>query len=347
MKIQQIEFGKTADQQVVSKYVLTNSHGNEVGLMDWGASLLQVVVPDRSGESVNVNCAFDSLSPYLGRHPYFGSTIGRFCNRIEHAKFTIDDVEYPLDKNHGDHQLHGGADNFSHRLWRSESFQEGDEIGVRFRLTSPDGDQGFPGTLTVVCEYRWNDRNELSFHYEAQTDKPTHVNLTNHSYWNLSGMHAGKATDHIVQIEADQWLDVDADLIPTGKLNDVSGTPLDFRQPTAIGKRLAQLPDTNGYDHCYVVRGKAGTLRPAGRVIDPASGRTMDVETTQVGMQLYSANHLPGDDSSAKVGGHEAFCMETQHYPNAPNRPMFPTTLLVPGSTLRETTLHRFGVLSD
>ncbi|MEO1526454.1 MAG: aldose epimerase family protein, partial [Planctomycetota bacterium] len=187
----------------------------------------------------------------------------------------------------------------------------------------------------------WNEKNELTITYGATTDKPTHVNLTNHSYWNLGGAGSGTAKDHLATIEADQFLDVDEDLIPTGKLNDVAGTPLDFRNATALGDRLQELPATKGYDHCYVVRGEAGTLRKAAMVVDPDSGRTLEIETTQPGMQLYTANHLGGENG---YGGHNAFCLETQHYPDAPNQPSFPATLLKPGDELKQVTIHRFGV---
>ncbi len=344
MKIETSPFGTTADGRDVTKFTMVNSHGNTVSVMNWGASLLEVNVPDRDGERANVNLTFDSLDGYLRRHPYFGSTVGRFCNRIEEGKFTIDGTEHQVTLNHGKHHLHGGEINFSRQWWSAESYQAEDAVGVRVSLTSPDGEEGFPGTVEVTVDYRWNNANELTIDFKATTDAPTHVNLTNHSYWNLGGAGSGTALDHVMKIEADEFLDVDPDLIPTGKLNTVQSTPLDFRTPTALGDRIDQLPATKGYDHCYVVRGEAGKLRPAATVVDPESGRVMEVETTQPGMQLYTANHLPGDESSAGHGGHEAFCLETQHYPNAPNRPSFPSTLLRPEETLRETTVHRFSV---
>ncbi|WP_146521822.1 aldose epimerase family protein [Stieleria varia] len=343
MKVTASEFG-TADGKAVTLYTMTNDHGHSVSVMNWGATLLDVNVPDRDGNLANVNLRFDTLQPYLTKHPYFGSTVGRFCNRIGNAKFTIDGVEYPLSVNHGKHQLHGGVQNFAFLLWDAESVKSDDAVAVRMTLVSPDGQEGFPGTVSAIVEYRWNNENELTVEFTATTDKPTHVNLTNHSYWNLGGAGSGTAKDHIATIHADQWLDVDGDLIPTGKLNDVEGTPLDFRSPTALGDRIDQLPATKGYDHCFVVRGSAGELRLAAHVIDPDSGRVLEIETTQPGMQLYTANHLPGDEGSAGNGGHDAFCLETQHYPDAPNKPSFPSTLLKPGETLRETTVHRFSV---
>lgn len=343
MKIETAPFG-TADDHPITRYTLVNSKGHKVSVMNFGATLLEVEVPDRNGKLANVNLCFDSLGPYVDGHPYFGSSVGRFCNRIGNAAFTIDGQEYALVVNHGKHQLHGGKKNFSYQVWDGETFDQDGSIGVRFTLTSPDGDNGFPGTVIAVAQYSWNNDDELTILYSATTDKPTHVNLTNHSYWNLGGAGSGTALDHIATIQADQWLDVDDDLIPTGKLNAVEGTPLDFRTPTPLGDRVDQLPATKGYDHCFVVRGENGKLRKAAMVADPDSGRTLEIETTQPGVQLYTANHLGGGPGNAGNGAHDAFCLETQHYPDAPNKPSFPSTLLKPGQTLSETTIHRFGV---
>ncbi|MEM1069584.1 MAG: aldose epimerase family protein [Planctomycetota bacterium] len=344
MKIDTQPLGTTPDGDEVTKYTLTNSDGNSVSVMNWGATLMDVNVPDRDGKRANVNLSFDSLEPYLEGHPYFGSTVGRFCNRIGEGRFTIDGKEFQVTLNHGKHTLHGGKKNFTYQFWSGESYEESDKIGVRFRLTSPDGQEGFPGTVEAIVDYSWNDKNELSIAFSATTDAPTHVNLTNHSYWNLGGFGSGTVRDHMATIQADQWLDVDDDLIPTGKLNDVVATPLDFRQATELGSRIDELKATKGYDHCYVVRGAHGELRLAARVADPETGRVLEIETTQPGMQLYTANHLPGNERSAGHGQHEAFCLETQHYPNAPNRESFPSTLLRPGETLHEVTVHRFSV---
>ena len=229
-------------------------------------------------------------------------------------------------------------------MWTAETYQKDGIAGVRFTLNSPDGMEGFPGTLIATADYSFSETDELTMTFSATTDAPTHVNLTNHSYWNLAGAGSGSAMDHLVEIHADQSLDVDDDLIPTGKLNDLTGTGLDFRRATALADRLGQFASTKGYDHCYVVRGTAGSLRPAARIVDPKTGRMMEVLTTQPGMQLYTANHLAGNEQSNGYGGHEAFCVETQQYPNAPNVASFPSTLLRPGQTMRETTLHRFSI---
>ncbi len=345
MSITATPFGTTAEDLPVSKYTLTNRHGHRVSLTDWGASILEVEVPDLAGKRANVNLVFDSLERYLGPHPGFGSTIGRFCNRIAHGKFSIDGTPFQIPTKGAKHALHGGVVNFSHHLWNAEVSDEQNpqQDRVKFVLVRPDGDEGFPGEVAVVAAYSWNDNNELIIEYSATTTKPTHINLTNHSYWNLGGAGSGDVLDTILTIEADQVLDVDADLIPTGKINDVAGTGLDFRTPTPIGKNIEQYAATKGFDHCFVVRGTAGELRKAARAEDPTSGRVMEVWTTQPAMQLYTGNHLPANERSGGYGRHDAFCLETQHHPDAPNQPTFPTTLLKPGETLMQKTVHRFS----
>lgn len=350
MSISTTPFGHTHDGSPVTKITLANRDSNRVSLISWGASLLEVEIPDRNGKRANVNLVFDSLDPYLAKHPGFGSTMGRFCNRIAYGKFTIDGVPYEVTVNHGEHCLHGGDVNFSHHNWSTEvlpgdpSAPEKDARAdrVRYTLVSPDGDEGFPGELSVTAEYCWNDDNELTIHYTARTTAATPINLTNHSYWNLGGADSGTALDHVAVIPADEILQVDRDLIPTGQLRNVAGTPFDFREPTAFAKRIASLTATKGYDHCYVLAGKEGELRRAARISDPRSGRVLEVETTQPGMQLYTANFLRGNDASNGHGPHDAFCVETQHYPDAPNHPNFPSTLLRPGEDFRQTTVLRF-----
>ncbi len=342
MQIQSIPFGQTADGQEVSLYTLTNSRGHSIRLTNYGAILMDVNIADSAGQIANVNLAFDSLAPYLDRHPHFGSTIGRFSNRIAHGQFTIDGTAYQVTKNSGKHHLHGGAVGFDHLVWAAEMYNEGDVAGVRFSLVSPDGMEGYPGTVSVVADYSFGENDELAMTFTATTDAPTHVNLCNHSYWNLGGAGSGSAMDTVLSIQADQVLDVDGDLIPTGKINDVTGTGLDFREPTPLAARLDQFPASKGYDHCFVIRGQAGELRLAARAEHPKSGRVMEVWTTQPAIQLYTGNHLRGNQLSGGHGPHEAFCLETQHHPDAPNHPEFPSTLLRPGETLVETTVHRF-----
>jgi aldose 1-epimerase len=305
---------------------------------------MDVNIADAKGRVENVNLAFDTLAPYVDRHPHFGSTIGRFCNRIAAGQFTIDGKSYQVTKNLGKHHLHGGAVGFDHLMWKAEPYNEGDVAGVRFTLISPDSMEGFPGTLTAVADYSFNESDELAMVFSATTDAPTHVNLCNHSYWNLGGVGSGGILDTVLQIEADQVLDVDSDLIPTGKINDVAVTGLDFRSPIAIGTNIAQYEATKGFDHCFVIRGSAGQLRKAARAEDTRTGRVMEVWTTQPAMQLYTGNHLAANEQSGGYGRHDAFCLETQHHPDAPNHPSFPSTLLRPGQTLVEKTVHRFSV---
>ncbi|QDV12017.1 Aldose 1-epimerase precursor [Rosistilla oblonga] len=344
MKIEQRPFGTTSDGHAVTLFTLTNNHGNSVELIDRGATIVSVNVPDRDGKRVNVNLGFSALDGYLQRHPYFGSTVGRVCNRIANGRFAIDGREYQVAQNLGAHHLHGGLVAFDALMWTAEPIQTSWQVGVRMRLVSPDGDEGYPGTLDTTVEFTWNDDNELTYTFTAETDAPTHLNLTNHAYWNLAGAGSGTARDHVVTIQADQSLEVDDDLIPTGRQIDVAESVLDFRQPRVIGDRIDELPETKGYDHCYVLRGTPGELRPAALAVDPASGRTMEVMTTQPCMQLYTGNHLSGQADAGGFRQHEAFCFETQHPPNAANQSAFATTRLNPGETFKQTTLHRFGI---
>lgn len=328
----------------VRRFTLTNSAGMSVGLSQFGATLLEVNVPDRDGQMANVNVCFDNLDRYVAGHPYFGASVGRYANRIENATFQIDGQTYELSKNHGDHILHGGAKNFAFQVWDATTRQDDDSASVEFRLTSPDGENGFPGTVTATAVYTLGQSGDLTIEFTGTTDKATHLSLTNHSYFNLGGVGTGKVLDHIATIPAAEMLAVDDDLIPHGGMTPVESTPFDFRSPTEIGSRIDQLPETGGYDHCYVVPGTAGQLRHAAKVVDPDSGRTMTVETTLPGMQFYTANHLSGDASSAGLSPHDAFCVECQMFPNSPNVPSFPSTLINPGQTFTAKTIHRFGI---
>lgn len=339
MTTERTPFGTTPDGTAIDLFTLTNSAGNVVTLTNYGAILVSVEVPDRAGNKANVNLGFDNLQGYLGGHPHFGSTIGRFANRIAQGKFSLDGQTYTLAVNNGPNHLHGGKIGFDKQVWQAEEMQAADAVGVRFSLVSPDGQEGYPGTLSVVAEYTWNEQNELRSTFRATTDRATVVNLTNHAYWNLAGAGQGSVLQHVLQLNCDRYLAVDETLIPTGQIASVAGTPLDFREPQAIGQRIKDLPATKGYDHCYVVNGSAGTLRSCGKATDPDSGRSMEVLTTQPGVQLYTANHL-----GEPWGQHGAFCLETQHYPDAPNRPEFPTTRLNPGEQFEQTTINRFSV---
>jgi aldose 1-epimerase len=339
MTIDTRTFG-TIDDQPVTLFELTNRHGNRVRLMDYGAIITGVEVPDRSGKLANVNLSFEKLDGYLARHPYFGSTVGRFCNRIAKGHFELDGQSYSLAINNGPNHLHGGLVGFDRLMWQAEPEEDEQGARVRFRVTSPDGQEGYPGQLEVSAVYGWNDNNELSYSFEAKTSAPTVINMTNHSYWNLAGEKSGLIFDHEVKLFCDRYLEVDETLIPTGNYVEAAGTVLDFREFHRLGERIDLLAATKGYDHCFVINGQAGRdPRPCGIARDPSSGRVMEVLTTQPGVQLYTGNHLGG-----AYPPYSGFCMETQHYPDSPNKPEFPSTRLDPGEIFRETTIHRFSV---
>ena len=330
----------------MTKITLINAQGVKVEFLDYGATLDAVWLPDREGKLENVILNADSMSDRQRWAGYFGSTVGRFCNRIGDGLFTLDGVEYQLAKNNGHNHLHGGDYAFDRQIWTYKLLDEPGQYGVEFHLHSPDGDEGYPGNLDVVATYLLNDENELSMDFRATTDKATPINLTNHAYWNLAGAGDGHVRDHRLKLHCDQYLDVDAGLIPTGELPSVKETPLDFTEVKEIGQHIEAVNQTpaNGYDHCFVVNGQAGKLRPAALVVDPDSGRTMEVLTTQPGIQLYTANHLDGSENSGGFVQNGGFCLETQNYPDAPNQPAFPDSILKPGETYQHVTVHRFGV---
>jgi aldose 1-epimerase len=340
-------FGKTEGGQEVKVHTLTNTKGLRVRLIDFGATLISVEAPDRHGKNANITLGFPSLAGYLQRHPYFGSTVGRYANRIAGGKFTLDGKTYALATNNGPNHLHGGNKGFDAVLWKSEAVSSPDAVGVRFSYVSRDGEEGYPGTLETTVSYTLNDANELRIDYAATTDKPTVVTLTNHSYWNLAGAGSGDILKHELTLAADQYLPIDDTSIPTGELAAVKRTPFDFTQPHAIGERIGELKKephkTKGYDHCFVLRGQQGKLDLAARVTEPTSGRVMEVFTTEPGIQLYCGNFLDGSPSAGGYKQHDAFCLETQHYPDSPNKPSFPSTVLRPGQTYRSTTMHRFS----
>ncbi len=345
MSVRTSDFGKLADGREVHLYTCTNRHGLVVKLTDYGAIVVSVETPDRTGKLANINVGFSTLEGYLGGHPFFGATVGRFCNRIAKGQFKLDGQTYQLATNNGPNHLHGGVKGFDKALWKAEPVETANTVGVRFTHRSPDGDEGYPGNLDVAVSYLLTEANELRVEFEAKTDKATALNLTNHNYWNLGGVGSGKILQHELTLAADEYLPVDDTLIPTGALAKVAGTPMDFRTPHTIGSRLDQIPaDPQGYDHCFVVRGTAGKLRPAARVKDPKTGRVLEIETTQPGIQFYTGNFLSGQAGDAGHGQHEAFCLETQHYPDSPNQPSFPSAILRPGETFREVTVHRFSV---
>ena len=337
-------FGKTTEGVEVEIYTCTNANGLVMKLTNYGAIVVSLETPDRDGKLANITLGFDELAGYLPRHPYFGATVGRFCNRIAKGKFSLDGKEYTLATNNDPNHLHGGNVGFDKVVWTATELQTGDAVGVEFSYRSPDGEEGYPGNLDVKVVYSLTNKDEMVVDFSATTDQATPVNLTNHNYWNLAGAGSGDIRSHELTIAADQFLAVDATLIPTGELRDVKGTPLDFSAAKKIGDDLDKIEaDPVGYDHCYVLRETAAGLKMAARVKDPGTGRVMEIRTTQPAIQFYSGNFLKGGDDEGGYQQYHGFCLETQHHPDAPNQPGFPTTILKPGETYRQTTVHAFS----
>jgi aldose 1-epimerase len=336
--------GKMPDGTTIEQYTLSNSQRVQVRVMTYGATLTGVMLPDRNGQVRNVTLYLDTCADYLRGHPLFGSVVGRYANRIAGAAFEIDGRRFELTKNLGQHHIHGGNQGFDKINWRAKPIRMDDRAGVEMTHTSPDGHEGYPGTLEVRLQYVLTNDNQLVMEYWARTDKPTHLNLTNHAYWNLAGAGAGNVLEHVVLINADKAVVADAQRFPTGEIRFVAGTALDFRTPHRVGARIDQLEDSN-YDDCYVLnKTQDHELTLAARVVDPGSGRGMEVYTTQPGVQLYTAKGLSNQLRAGGVayGPYHGLCLETQHFPDAPNRPPFPTTLLRPGETFHQVTIHKF-----
>lgn len=326
----------------VEEYTLTNAAGLEAKVLTCGATLTSVKVPDRNGVLDAVTLFHDDPAAYLAQRSVLGAVVGRFANRIAGARFTLDGKVHELAANAGANQIHGGKTGFHTQVWKAVPLQAPDSAGVRLSLASPDGHEGFPGTLRVEVLYRLANANELWMEYTATTDKPTHVNLTNHAYWNLKG--SGDVLDHRLTLNAGRYLPTGEAKIPLGRIDAVDGTPMDFTEPKPIGSRITQVGGEN-YDHCYVLNKTSGErLTLAARVEEPTSGRVMEVYTTQPGVQLYTARGMKFARAGRQFGSHPALCLETQHFPNSPNEPSFPTTVLRPGETFHEVTMHRFGV---
>jgi aldose 1-epimerase len=344
MKIEKTSFGKTSDGVEVDLYTCTNAKGSVLKMTNFGATTVALEVADREGNRANVTMGFETLDGYFGKHPYFGATVGRYCNRIGKGRFTLEGQEYTLATNNGENHLHGGDVGFNKVVWDAEPLETDSAVGVKFTYQSKDGEEGYPGNLTATAVYLLTNDDEFVVEFTATTDKPTPVNLTNHNYWNLAGASSGTIRDHVLEIAADKYLPVDEGLIPTGQLADVAGTPLDFTKPEKIGARLEQIEaDPVGYDHCYALRGQIGEMKLAARVKDPASGRVMEIHTTQPGLQFYSGNFLDGSADSGGYQQYDGFCLETQHYPDSPNKPEFPNTILRPGETYQHKTVHKFS----
>lgn len=344
MQVTQSVFGVARDGSPIELFTLENAGGMVVRAMTLGATLTAVEVPDRTGKRDNVTLYLETAEEYVKGHPCFGSVCGRYANRIALGRFVLDGVEYRLAQNNGPNHLHGGIEGFHKKNWTGRAVEGDGYVGVRFSLESPDGDEGYPGKLRVAVTYRLTPDNRLIMEYEAETDKPTVVNLTNHAYWNLAGAGEGDVLAHLLRINADRYLPVDATLIPLGPPSSVEGTPFDFRQEKAIGKDIGRTD--GGYDHCFVLnRTQVGGLEFCAALRDPKSGRTMEVFTTQPGVQVYTANGLNGSLGAAgrSYPKHGAVCLETQHFPDSPNRPDYPSTVLRPGEKYHEVTVHHFS----
>lgn len=349
--VTQAAFGTAPDGQAVQVYTLRNANGVEARVTNYGGVILSLKVPDRNGALADVVLGYDALHHYVASSPYFGALIGRYGNRIRNGEFSVDGSKYVLAKNNGPHHLHGGVEGFDKVVWHAETFTRPDSVGIVLRYTSRDGEEGYPGTLRAQVKYTLTNENQLIFDYAATTDKATPVNLTQHSYFNLAGDGTRDILSHVVRISADRFTPVDATLIPTGELRPVRGTPFDFTSPHAIGARIThddeQLKFGLGYDHNFVLNRPNDTdLVLAAEVVEPVSGRVMEIFTTELGLQFYSGNFLDGTltGKGGVVYKHRnGFAMETQHFPDSPNQTSFPSTILRPGQEYRTKTIYKFS----
>jgi aldose 1-epimerase len=343
MKIDKQPFGKLADGREVDIYTIETKSKMVVKVINYGGIVVSLEVPDRRGKFADVVLGFDKIEDYVKSSPYFGCITGRCANRIAKGKFTLEGKEYTLATNNGPNHLHGGIVGFDKVIWQTETFENADELGLKFTHVSKDGDEGYPGNLNCTVIYTFTNNNEFKIDYTATTDKTTICNLTHHSYFNLSGHGDGDILSHEMMINADRYTPVNDELIPTGKIQSVRNSPLDFTKSTRIGARIAQVP--GGYDHNYVLNNTDGSLYMAARAFDPASGRVMDVYTTEPAIQLYTGNFLDG--SFTGKGGkvyrkNYGFCLETQHYPDSINQPNFPSVVLSPGKTYKHECVYKF-----
>jgi aldose 1-epimerase len=342
-------FGKTAAGEAVDLYTLKNKHGVEASITNYGASVVSLKTPDSQGNFADIALGFDSLEGYTGAQPYLGAVVGRYGNRIAKGKFSLNGKEYTLAKNNGENSLHGGLQGFDKKVWTASSETKPDGPSVTLKYSSKDGEEGYPGKLDVTVTYTLTDENDLRLDYQATTDQDTVLNVTNHTYFNLAGQGTGDILSHEMTINADRFTPVDAGLIPTGELKAVEGTPFEFRKPQIIGARIdgddEQLKRGKGYDHNWVLNKTGDELSLAARASEPKSGRVLEVWTTQPGVQFYTGNFLDGTvagKGGVKYALRSGFCLETQHYPDSPNHPDFPTTVLKPGQEFKSTTVWKF-----
>ncbi len=356
VRVERAAFGRLADGTAAEVFTLTNANQVTVKITNYGGTVISINVPDKEGKLEDVVLGFDSLAGYrsdvyLQEGPYFGALIGRYGNRIAGGTFKLDGQQYTLAKNNGPNHLHGGLKGFDKVMWEAEQFESAAGAGVKLQYESADGEEGYPGKLTVAVTYTLTHENELQIAYTATTDKKTVLNLTNHSYFNLTGNAKRDILDHQLMIDANTFLPVDETLIPVGEQRTVAGTPFDFREPTAIGQRInaqdQQLTFGKGYDHCWVLNGNAGEMRRVATVHEPVSGRFMEVFTTEPAIQFYSGNFLKGNLTGKGNVAYQqrwGLCLETQHFPDAPNQSAFPATELNPGETYQTQTTYKFSV---
>jgi aldose 1-epimerase len=350
VKISKAPFGKTSDGKPVAIYTLTNPGGMEAKITNYGGIVTQLHVPDRNGQLGDVVLGYDKLSSYIKASPYFGCIAGRYANRIAKGRFSIEGTEYQLAVNNGDNHLHGGKVGLDKRVWNAKEVRGIGRAGIELSYLSPDGEEGYPGNLDCKVTYWLSVQNELEIQYEATTDKATHINLTHHSYFNLAGAGSGDILNHEVELFADKFVPTDAGNIPLGELDSVKGTPFDFLSPHTIGERIGQkdkqLSVGKGYDHNWVINSTGKGLQLAARVTEASSGRIMEVLTDQPGIQFYTGNFLDGSNvgKAGKIYQHRnAFCLETQKYPDSPNNPSYPSSLLEPGQTYKHMCVYRFS----
>jgi aldose 1-epimerase len=343
-------FGKLQDGREVTLYTLTNGNGIVMSVMNYGGIITHLITPDRNGNKEDIVLGFDSLSQYVTANPFFGCLVGRYGNRIAKGSFKLDGQTYTLAKNNDENHLHGGPNGFDKAFWDIEVLSREENPALKLTYLSKDMEEGYPGNLNVEVTYTLTENNELKIDYKATTDKKTIVNLTNHTYFNLTGGAKRDILDHELSIAADRFVPVNASLIPTGELKPVDGTPFDFRTPTAIGARIdandTQIKNGIGYDHCWVFNQPADTSRPMATAFDPSTGRLLEMTTTEPGVQFYSGNFLNGQAKGKGVTYNRrfGFCLETEHFPDSPNQPSFPSVVLSPGETYQTTTTYKFGV---
>lgn len=349
--IERVSFGNTAEGRPVDLFTLRSANRLELRVMTYGGVIVSLRIPDRDRKLDDVVLGFDSLAPYLAGTPYFGAIIGRYANRIARGSFTLDGETYTLAKNEGENHLHGGIRGFDKVVWEAEPFEGAANRGLILAYTSPDGDEGYPGRLETTVTYTLTDDDELAVDYRATTDRPTPVDLTQHSYFNLEGAGNSDILDHELMIAASAFTPVDSTLIPTGEIAPVEGTPFDFRKPERIGSRIdaddTQLARAGGYDQNFVLDRKGDGVELAARVTDAGSGRTFEVRTTEPGLQFYTGNSLDGTITGRAghvYGPRSALCLETQHFPDSPNHPSFPSTIVRPDEEYRSRTIFAFGV---